>query len=394
MPARRSRPPRRASSPRCGPTTSRRRWSARSSSAPASTPPTSRTCILGCAFPEGEQGFNVARLVGFLADLPLSVAGATVNRFCGSSMQAIHIAAGAIQMNAGEVFICAGVEIDDPRADDGLQPDAQSRRSSQRYPQAFVAMGETAENLARKYEIPRRRQEEFARRARSRRRRRRRRPAASTTRSCRSSGRAARSTQRRLHPRPDTTLEALAELKLAFDEKGTVTAGTSSPLTDGASAVLVCSEEYAAAQGPRRRWRASRASPSPAARRRSWASARSPSTQQGARRAPASSSPTSTSSSSTRPSPSQSLACCDELGLDLGEGQPRRRRHRARPSAGRHRRAHHRQGGVAAAARGQALRARHAVHRRRSGHRHRCSRRCDHGRRLSRSRRSASSAPA
>ncbi len=66
--------------------------------------------ITGCAFPEGEQGFNVARLIGLLADLPLSVAGATVNRFCGSSMTAVHIAAGAIQMQAGEVFICAGIE--------------------------------------------------------------------------------------------------------------------------------------------------------------------------------------------------------------------------------------------------------------------------------------------
>ena len=66
--------------------------------------------IVGCAFPEGEQGLNVARLIGFLADLPLDVAGATVNRFCGSSMQAIHIAAGAIQLGAGEAFLGAGVE--------------------------------------------------------------------------------------------------------------------------------------------------------------------------------------------------------------------------------------------------------------------------------------------
>src|SRR5215475_3191843 len=62
--------------------------------------------ILGCAFPEGEQGLNLARIVGFLADLPLSVAGQTINRFCGSSMQAIHSAAGAIQLEAGEAFIC------------------------------------------------------------------------------------------------------------------------------------------------------------------------------------------------------------------------------------------------------------------------------------------------
>ena len=66
--------------------------------------------ILGCAFPEGEQGLNLARIVGFLADLPLSVGGQTINRFCGSSMQAIHSAAGAIQLDAGEAFICAGVE--------------------------------------------------------------------------------------------------------------------------------------------------------------------------------------------------------------------------------------------------------------------------------------------
>ena len=73
--------------------------------------------IMGCAFPEGEQGMNVARLIGLLSDLPISVAGMTVNRFCGSSMQSVHIAAGAIAMGAGEVFICAGVEIDEPGAD-------------------------------------------------------------------------------------------------------------------------------------------------------------------------------------------------------------------------------------------------------------------------------------
>jgi acetyl-CoA acyltransferase len=66
--------------------------------------------VLGCAFPEGEQGLNMARLVVFLAGLPQSVAGTTVNRFCGSSMQSIHQAAGAIQLGAGEAFICAGVE--------------------------------------------------------------------------------------------------------------------------------------------------------------------------------------------------------------------------------------------------------------------------------------------
>ncbi|HEV8391485.1 MAG TPA: acetyl-CoA C-acyltransferase, partial [Dongiaceae bacterium] len=65
---------------------------------------------LGCAFPEGEQGLNVARLIAMIAGLPQSVAGATINRFCGSSMQAIHLAAGAIAMGAGQAFICAGIE--------------------------------------------------------------------------------------------------------------------------------------------------------------------------------------------------------------------------------------------------------------------------------------------
>ena len=65
--------------------------------------------VVGCAMPEGEQGLNVARLIGFLSDLPITVAGATLNRFCGSSMNAVHMAAGAIQMDAGEAFLCAGV---------------------------------------------------------------------------------------------------------------------------------------------------------------------------------------------------------------------------------------------------------------------------------------------
>ena len=117
--------------------------------------------IVGCAFPEGEQGFNVARLAGFLADLPLSVSGTTVNRFCGSSMQAIHQAAGAIQMGAGEVFLCAGVESMTrvPMGGFNPMPNPELYKS---YPQAYVSMGETAENLAKKYAIERKRQEEFS----------------------------------------------------------------------------------------------------------------------------------------------------------------------------------------------------------------------------------------
>ena len=117
--------------------------------------------IVGCAFPEGEQGFNVARMIGFLAELPLSVAGATVNRFCGSSMQAIHMAAGAIQMNAGEAFVCAGVESMTRIPMGGFNP-LPNPALYARYPQAFASMGETAENLARRHGISREKQEELA----------------------------------------------------------------------------------------------------------------------------------------------------------------------------------------------------------------------------------------
>ena len=205
--------------------------------------------VLGCAFPEGEQGFNAARLIAFLADLPLSVTGTTVNRFCGSSMQAIHMAAGAIQMGAGEVFVCAGVESMTRIPMGGYNP-LPNPALFARYPQAFVSMGETAENLARKFQIPRRRQEELAVASQSK------------AASAQAAGRfedeivpivwKGGTVSRDGCPRPDTTLEALAELKLAFDEKGTVTAGTSSPLTDGAAATLVTSEEYADRKGLRK----------------------------------------------------------------------------------------------------------------------------------------------
>ncbi len=117
--------------------------------------------IVGCAFPEGEQGLNVARLIGFLADLPLSVAGTTINRFCGSSMQAIHMAAGAIQMDAGQAFICAGVESMTRVPQGGFNPLLHPGLAD-RFPQAYISMGETAENLADKYEISRARQDELA----------------------------------------------------------------------------------------------------------------------------------------------------------------------------------------------------------------------------------------
>ncbi|KAA3629727.1 MAG: thiolase family protein [Proteobacteria bacterium] len=202
--------------------------------------------ILGCAFPEGEQGLNVARLIGFIVGLPLSVAGVTVNRFCGSSMQSIHMAAGAIQMNAGEAFICAGIESMTRVPMMGFNP-LPNPALYEAMPAAYMGMGETAENVAKKYNLSRTEQDEFA--------------AASHQKAgaARAGGRLsdeiiAIDTGNGVVDqdgciRPETTPEGLADLKPAFDEKGTVTAGTSSPLTDGASATLVCSEEYAKANG-------------------------------------------------------------------------------------------------------------------------------------------------
>ncbi|MEQ8246242.1 MAG: thiolase family protein [Alphaproteobacteria bacterium] len=202
--------------------------------------------IMGCAFPEGEQGFNVARIVDFLADLPITVAGTTVNRFCGSSMQSIHMAAGAIQMNAGEAFVCAGIESMTRVPMAGFNP-SPSPKLYQEHPEVYMSMGETAENVARKYKIDRARQEEFAVLSHKK------------AAAARDAGKlvdeivAIEQGNLRVEQdgaiRPDTTAEILAGLNPAFSEKGTVTAGTSSPLTDGASAVLVCSEDYAKANG-------------------------------------------------------------------------------------------------------------------------------------------------
>ncbi len=202
--------------------------------------------IVGCAFPEGEQGLNVARLIGFLSDLPLSVAGTTVNRFCGSSMQAIHMAAGAIQMDAGEVFVCAGVESMTRVPQGGFNP-LLHPGLAERYPEAYVAMGETAENLADKYKISRARQDELALASHQR------------AAAAREAGKFADEIVPVRHGnhtveadgciRPDTSAEALAGLKPAFKVDGSVTAGTSSPLTDGAAAVLVTTEDYAKAHG-------------------------------------------------------------------------------------------------------------------------------------------------
>jgi acetyl-CoA acyltransferase len=194
--------------------------------------------ILGCAFPEGEQGLNVARLIVLLAGLPHCIAGQTINRFCGSSMQSIHSAAGAIQMGAGDVFICAGVESMTRIPMSGFNPMPHPDMAVS-LPGAYMGMGQTAENVATRYNISRAAQEEFAAASHQRA------AAAQVAGKLKDEIIAVNGVQEDGCIRAETTVAKLAELKLAFAEKGTVTAGTSSPLTDGAAATLVASEEFA-----------------------------------------------------------------------------------------------------------------------------------------------------
>jgi acetyl-CoA acyltransferase len=203
--------------------------------------------ILGCAYPEAAQGNNLARIVSLLAGFPHEVSGMTINRFCGSSMSAIHIAAAQIEAGLGEAYLCVGIESMTmvPQGGFNFFPHPQLLAETD----AYIGMGDTAENVARKYEVARADQELLAFQSHQK---------AATA-------RAAGLLKDEIVPittaagevvaedgciRPGTTLEALAALKPVFDpEHGVVTAGTSSPLTDGASAVLVTSEEFARRHG-------------------------------------------------------------------------------------------------------------------------------------------------
>jgi acetyl-CoA acyltransferase len=205
-------------------------------------PATIEDVIVGCAFPEGEQGFNVARLISFLAGLPIAAGGVTVNRFCGSSMQSVHQAAGAIAMGAGEAFICAGIESMSRVPLGGFNPMPNPGLIAM-MPDAYISMGETAENVANRYKISRTDQEAFATRSHHKA------AAAQAAGKLADEIVAIGAAREDGCIRPETTPEALAGLKPAFRADGSVTAGTASPLTDGASAVLVCSGDYARRHG-------------------------------------------------------------------------------------------------------------------------------------------------
>jgi len=196
--------------------------------------------ILGCAYPEASQGNNLARIVGLLAGLPQEVGGMTVNRFCGSSMQAVHIAAAQIEAGMGEAFLCVGIESMTmvPQGGFNFSPNPA-------LPDAYISMGETAENVAQRWNVSRADQEQLAveshRKAAQAREQGRLRDeiVAITT-------EAGAVVDADGCIRPGTNLDALAALKPAFRPDGVVTAGTASPLTDGAAVVLVTSDAFAA----------------------------------------------------------------------------------------------------------------------------------------------------
>jgi acetyl-CoA acyltransferase len=201
----------------------------------------------GCVKQEKEQGYDIARQAALIAGLPVTIAGATVNRLCGSSLQAINQAAQSIAAQAEDVQIAGGVEhMHHLPLEAGFDP---SPRFFYRHSQAVFHMGLTAENLAIRYKISRKEQDEFSLRSHQR--------AAAAT----DSGAFAKEIvptwgrdeegRRKLVSvdqgiRWDTSLEALAALKPAFiPESGTITAGNSSQISVGAAAVLVMSEERA-----------------------------------------------------------------------------------------------------------------------------------------------------
>ena len=192
--------------------------------------------ILGCAFPEAEQGMNLARNVVFLAGLPNQVGGVTVNRFCASSMQAIHQAVGAIKSGSGDLFVAGGIESMSRVPMPGFNPMLNPGLIEM---DAYIGMGHTAENLAKKYSISRDEQEKMALESHQKA------SVAQENDEFKDEIITVNEIDTDGCIRPETSLESMSQLKPAFDKEGVVTAGTSSPLTDGAAAVIVCSEKYA-----------------------------------------------------------------------------------------------------------------------------------------------------
>ncbi len=205
--------------------------------------------LIGCAMPEGEQGMNVARNVGFLAGIPNSVAAATTNRFCASSLQTIMDGARAIMVGDADVIVAGGIETMSHVPMGGFNPSLNPKLMGKNgEPDAYIGMGETAENVATKYKISRADMDQFALESHQK--------AIKATKDGKLKNEIipvevpqADGSKRKVEidegPREDSSLEKLSSLKAAFKKDGSVTAGNSSPLTDGAAAVVLMSAEKA-----------------------------------------------------------------------------------------------------------------------------------------------------
>ncbi len=215
--------------------------------------------IMGCAFPEAEQGMNVARTAAIEAGLPVEVSAMTVNRYCSSGLQTIALAADRIRTGGAEIIVAGGLETMSmiPMGGNVVRPNPKLVDT---YPDYYLNMGLTAENLAVKYEITREQADEFSLRSHQK--------AAAAIQGGKfkdeivpmniyvdefdEKGRVRRKevvfdTDEGV--RYDATIEGLAKLKPAFHAKGTVTAGNASQMSDGAAAVVVMSAEKAEAMG-------------------------------------------------------------------------------------------------------------------------------------------------
>jgi len=204
--------------------------------------------LVGCAMPEGEQGMNLARNVGLLAGLPLNVAAATVNRFCSSSLVTIMMAAQGIMADCGDVYLSAGIESMTHVPMGGFNPSLNPKLLAEGAPEAYISMGMTAENLADKYKISREEQDEFAFNSHQKALKAMKEDMfkgeiVSVTAYDKQGNSASIDTDQ--GPRAESTIEKLGSLKPVFKEGGSVTAGNSSPLTDGASATLLMSADKA-----------------------------------------------------------------------------------------------------------------------------------------------------
>ena len=227
--------------------------------APGVEPSQIEDLILGCAMPEAEQGMNVARMVGLLADLPDSVPALTINRYCSSGLQSISMANDRILLGDSEVILAGGLESMSmiPMGGHKISPNSELVRKR---PESYITMGLTAERVAEKYQISRAEQDAFSYRSHQR--------AIAAIQAGRFKDEIApltwtetllnennkevsssRTMDQDEGPRADTSVEALAKLKPVFKMSGSVTAGNSSQVSDGAAMVLLTSKSYAEKHG-------------------------------------------------------------------------------------------------------------------------------------------------